>query len=388
MVRPKKLGEVQSLNTQKRDYFSTKYSLKAKAGNGNALQIGQEIYCIPLIANGIYEVDCHKVNPLKEKEGFHSWYHVYIPCKGIDPTTGENIPNATCCALAQEEREKAKELEARGEKYFPIISGRVSRVYLPVLLLGNDVRSKSVGPIPITKLNMTNRDYCFLEFSGGTFRTLIDQFTNDLLNNGRIPYELEGEAKADEILSQLQKHIMKISISAPAGQGGAKHQKIFSFISFTNPNIGAETGAYKQITEGLTRAPKLIAEANEFVTLFESELDTSILTKWTDTELAAYVHGGAVQSNTAREAELRATGMVPQAQATAVPKAEQVVIEDDGDSVFGSTAIEEDDDDMFDGGDISLEEPAPLTNTASAVALEDEDVSFAMDDDEDFFGDE
>ena len=289
--------------------------------------------------------------------------------------------------LAKEESDKATEIKNNGGVYTPLISYKTSRVYLPVLLLGNDVRSKAVGPVPITKLNMTNRDYCFLEFSGGSFRTLIDQFTNDLLNNGRIPYELEGEARADEILAQLQKHIMKISISAPEGKGGAKHKKIFSFISFSNQNIGAETGAYRQITEGLAKAPKLQAEANEFLTLFETELDNSVLVDWTDAELTNYVHGANATNSAAKEAELRATGTAPQTQHTTVPKAEQqIVIEDDGESILNNTSIEDDDDDMFDGSDIALEEPTPVTAQTSSIQLEDDDVSFEMEDDEDFFG--
>ena len=387
MVRPKKLGEVNSLNTKKREFFSSKYSLKAKAGNGEKLQIGQEIYCIPLTANGIYEVECHKVSAKGDRDGFKSWYNCYIPCRGVDPSTGEVIPNATCCMLAKEENDKATEIKNNGGVYTPLISYKTSRVYLPVLLLGNDVRSKAVGPVPITKLNMTNRDYCFLEFSGGSFRTLIDQFTNDLLNNGRIPYELEGEARADEILAQLQKHIMKISISAPEGKGGAKHKKIFSFISFSNQNIGAETGAYRQITEGLAKAPKLQAEANEFLTLFETELDNSVLVDWTDAELTNYVHGANATNSAAKEAELRATGTAPQTQHTTVPKAEQqIVIEDDGESILNNTSIEDDDDDMFDGSDIALEEPTPVIAQTSSIQLEDDDVSFEMEDDEDFFG--
>ena len=180
---------------------------------------------------------------------------------------------------------------------------------------------------------------------------------------------------------------MKISISAPEGKGGAKHKKIFSFISFSNQNIGAETGAYRQITEGLAKAPKLQAEANEFLTLFETELDNSVLVDWTDAELTNYVHGANATNSAAKEAELRATGTAPQTQHTTVPKAEQqIVIEDDGESILNSTSIEDDDDDMFDGSDIALEEPTPVTAPTSSIQLEDDDVSFEMEDDEDFFG--
>lgn len=41
---------------------------------------------------------------------------------------------------------------------------------------------------------------------------------------------------------------------------------------------------------------------------------------------------------------------------------------------------------MFDGSDIALEEPTPVTAQPSSIQLEDDDVSFEMEDDEDFFG--
>ena len=57
MIRPKMLGEVQTLtkSAQTSDFFSSKYSLKKKAGGNDGLVIGQEIYCLPLVKDGIYE---------------------------------------------------------------------------------------------------------------------------------------------------------------------------------------------------------------------------------------------------------------------------------------------------------------------------------------------
>lgn len=381
MVRPKKLGAVQSLSTQNKDFFSTKYSLKAKAGGQSGLVLGQEIYCIPLTANGIYEMNCHQVREKEKNVGFKSMFGTYIPCHGYNDETGEVDPSALCCRLAQEEWDKVKEEEKAGRVYKGLIGSRTSRVYLPVLLLGNDSGSKNAGPIPITKLTMSGRDFCYLEFSKSGFKSLIDMFTNDLLNNGRMAYELEGEARYDEILNQFQKHILKISITKPEGFG--THKKVFSFISFTNPNIGAETNSYRQITEGLTKAPKLQAEVNEFITLFESELE-GILTPWNDFELENYVHNQEV-NQVEKEKQLRATGTPVQPAKVATPKEEQVVIEDDGDTMFGS---DDGDDDLFDGSDeIQLEEPT-TTAPQSTVDIPEDDVSFELEDDEDFFGDE
>ena len=105
--------------------------------------------------------------------------------------------------------------------------------------------------------------------------------------------------------------------------------------------------------------------------------------------MANYVHGVAT---TVDEARLANSGVAPKPQQTAIPKEEQVVIEDDI-----TTSDSDDLDDMFDGeaelDNISLDtEPAKQPVTAGAVSssvdFDDEDMSFSVGDEEDFFGDE
>ena len=382
MVRPKMLGDVQSLtnSAQNKDYFSTKYSLKTKAGGNDGLVIGQEIYCLPLVKDGVYELPTHTVKT-RGQSGFKSKFNTYIICKGVNQETGEYDPNCPCCQLAQEEWDK---YVANGKKGETMISFKASRFYIPVLLLGNTTGSKTAGEVPVSKLTMAGRDFSFLEMSSKAFNELITAFKNDLLNNGRMDYGLEGAALYNEIMRQMTKHILKISINKPDGFG--THKKSYSFVSFENKNIGAETGSYRNITEGLTASKKLQAEVNEFLTLFGNELE-GMLTPWTDIELANYVHG--VANNSAKEEQkLVNSGVAPKAQTASIPKEEQVVIEDD------TVDANDLDDDLFDGesvDDISLDdEPTktPATVGASAsVDVDDEDLSFDMGE-EDFFGDE
>ena len=378
MIRPKKLSNVQSLtnNAQNKDYFSSKYSLRAKAGGNDGLVIGQEIYCIPLIKDGVYELPCHAVKATG-KGGFKSKYTTYIPCKGYNEETGETDTSCTCCRLAQEEWDKFVENGKKGET---LISFKSSRFYIPVLLLGNDTGSKTATNIPISKLTMTGRDFSYVELSQKAFNSMIELFKNDLLNNGRMEYGLEGAELYDELMNQLQKHILKISINKPDGFG--THKKTYSFISFDNKNIGAETNSYRNITEGVSSAKKLQAEIAEFITLFESECE-GMLTPWTDVELEDYVHGTSTSVSSAeKEARVKQAGVPPKQKAPAIPKEEQVVIEEE-DSMFDDEA----DDDLFDAGDdIVLDDSSSVTSEAS-VEVPDEDMSFDMDE-EDFFGDE
>lgn len=378
-MKPKKLGDVQTLvnNTQNKDYFSSKYSLKAKAGGTDGLQFGQEIYCLPLISNGIYELPCHavKVNGTK---GFKSKFTTYIPCHGYNEETGESDGNATCCRLAQEEWDK---YVANGKKGETLISFRSSRFYIPVLLLGNETGSKTATNIPISKLTLTGRDFSYVELSQKAFKGLIEQFKNDLLNNGRMEYGLEGEALYNEIMSQFQKHILKISINKPDGFG--THKKTYSFISFSNKNIGAETGSYDNITRGLTASKKLQAEVAEFITLFENECE-GMLTPWNDVELENYVKGVTTVEQEEKEARIVSSGTVPKNNTSNIPKSEQVVIQNE----LNDFAVDDVDDDLFDdesGADIVLDDK-PNDSTLS-MDIADEDMSFDLEE-EGFFGEE
>ena len=376
-LKPKMLGDVQSLtkSTQTSDFFSSKYSLKKKAGGNDGLIIGQEIYCLPLVKDGIYEIPCHAVKT-KGQKGFKSKFNTYIPCKHV----GDDV-TPVCCQLAQEEWDK---FVANGKKGETLISFKTSRFYIPVLLLGNDTGSKTASNIPVSKLTMSGRDFSYIELSQKAFKDLIETFKNDLVNNGRMAYGLEGAELYNNILLQFQKHILKISINKPDGLG--THKKHYSFVSFENKNIGVETGSYKNITEGLALSKKLQMEVEEYLTLFSNELE-SVLTPWTDVELFNYVRGtNTVDDNK----EALSAGVPPQAVSTPIPKEEQVVIEDDISLDDEVPTMSEGDDDLFDDDGITLDDepaaPSVATTASASVEIKDEDFSFDMD--EDFFGDE
>jgi len=375
MAKPKKLGETQALatNNEGKEYFQSKYSLKNKAGGSEGLVIGQEIYCLPLVKDGVFEFSVHAVKP-RGQQGFkNNKYATYIPCHGVNEETGEYNNTCTCCQLAQQEWDK---FVAGGKKGETIISFKNARYYIPILLLGNESGTKAATNIPVTKLTMTGRDYSYLEFGQKSFNEIITSFKENLVNTGKIEYGLQGADLENAVMAELQKHILKISINKPDGFG--KHKKVFSFIPFENKAIGAETGSYKNITEGLSRAPKLQAEVEEYLTQFATEVD-SFLTDWTDNELSDYINGTRGNSATTRTEQPQHT--------TTIPKEEQVVIEDD--------SIGEFDDDL--GLDDNEEIDIPALETSSAdsavevdnatVGVDDEDLSFDMGE-EDFFGEE
>jgi len=378
MAKPKKLGETQALatNNEGKEYFQSKYSLKNKAGGSEGLVIGQEIYCLPLVKDGVFEFSVHAVKP-RGQQGFkNNKYATYIPCHGVNEETGEYNNTCTCCQLAQQEWDK---FVAGGKKGETIISFKNARYYIPILLLGNESGTKAATNIPVTKLTMTGRDYSYLEFGQKSFNEIITSFKENLVNTGKIEYGLQGADLENAVMAELQKHILKISINKPDGFG--KHKKVFSFIPFENKAIGAETGSYKNITEGLARAPKLQAEVDEYLTKFAEEVD-NFLTDWTDEELINYVNGAKTVTTTA--------SAQPVQTVTAPPKEEQVVIEDntvtttEEDFGFNDDINEEDIDVPTLGAGPS--EPTVAVNNAT-VNVDEDDLSFDMGED-DFFGSE
>lgn len=377
MAKPKKLGETQALatNNDGKEYFKSKYSLKSKAGGSEGLLVGQEIYCLPLVKDGVYEFSVHAVKP-RGQQGFkNNKFATYIPCHGVNEETGEYNNACTCCQLAQQEWDK---FTANGKQGETIISFKNARYYIPILLLGNESGTKSATSIPVTKLTMTGRDYSYLELGQKSFNEIITSFKENLVNTGKIEYGLQEGDLINAIMDELQKHILKISINKPDGFG--KHKKVFSFIPFENKAIGADTGSYKNITEGLARAPKLQAEVDEYLTMFSKEVD-AFLTPWTDEELVSYVNGAKTPSNGAQPAQ-------PTQAVNAPPKEEQVVIEED-------TFSTESDDFGFDENEEDLDVPTLGSNPADAeiavnnatVEVDDDDLSFDMGED-DFFGSE
>lgn len=395
MIKPKMLGAMQSLANSSQgsmDFFSSRYSLKAKAGGADGLIVGQEIYCLPLIRDGIYEIFCHRVKArTKGVDGFKAKFDVYVPCHGHNVETGEFTSNCTCCQLFAEENEKHVAAGKTPETE-PIISYRTSRILIPVLILGNNTGSKTALHVTMQNLTMSGRDFSYLDLSRKGFKEFIEIFKNDLINNGRMEYGLEDDAMFAELMTQLQKHIIKISINKPETVG--THKKHFSFISYANTSIGANTGSYKNITEGLTASKKLQSEVDEFLTLFQNECE-NIFTEWTDQELIDYVHNTGASTSAAFERQVQTSGVVPTVAKASIPKAEQIVIEEDikVDSTVSDVDSEES---FFDGEeatDITLDEvpfptsaPEPVAVGASPVQLTDDDMSFEMGE-EDFFND-
>lgn len=378
MAKPKPIGMTRALNgaDQSQAYFKTTYALNKVMGGQTGLQIGQEIYCLPLVKEGVYEMACHVIKARGTEPnttGFKSKFKNYILCKGYNEDEGTFDESAPCCRIAQDAWAAAN---AHGGE--AVINRHTFRYFIPILVLGNDSGQKTALNIPMTQLTMTGREYSYLELADKTYREIIENFKASLVNSGRIEYNLEGDDLNAAIMSELQKHILKISIQKPTLPKG-KHTKVFSFIPFDNKSIGAATGSYKNITMGLTASKKLIAEAQEFTEKFSVELD-NFFPNYTEEELRDYVFEG--EDSAGAEQTIVQSGVPPKKQEAVVAKEDQIVITEDDDLLTDDLAME-------DGEDLDLDlepEATPAAGvTTSAVDVSDEDLSFDMGD-EDFFG--
>jgi len=370
MVMRKTLGQVLDQQNEKKEYFNSKYAFSKVTG----LKEGMEVYCIPLnLENGLYEVAKHTVKARGPKQGFKGWYNTNIVCKGVHED-GSKDPECLCCKLAQEQYEKYPDTNDYNKR---IISFTSYTTYLPVLILGCVDSSKGALKYPPTKLSIKTYQFSYLEMASTSFtKEILTPFISKLKDDGVISYEAEGEELKAQVMEQLQKTIIKVSANKTEKKN-LPYERTYSFIPFSNQNIGAESDQYKYITQ-YNRVKKVHNDVVDFITLFDSEVD-GLCKDWTDEELLKYVNVDSTRS--AKIEEAVNNGATP-AQAPSTPKEEQVVTTKEPEMIDDDVEF---DDEEF--GDID-DEPKETTSAVQESFEDIDDSDLMMDLDTESFLDE
>lgn len=370
MVMRKPLGQVMDQQTEKKEYFNSKYSFSKVTG----LKEGMEVYCIPLnLENGLYELAKHTVKARGTKNGFKGWYNTNIICKGVNPDGTKN-EDALCCKLAQQEYDKHPDSDDYQKRMMSFTS---YVTYIPVLILGSAGVAKDALKYPPTKLTLKGYQFSYLEMASSSFNSeILTPFINKLKDDGIVSYDAEGDELKQQVMDQLRHTVIKVS--ANKSTKGLPYERSYSFLPFSNTNIGKENDQYKYITN-YTKVSKVNNDVVDFITLFDSEVD-GLCKDWKDEELLKYINEDSVRTQNVKEA-------VESAEAKAsTPKEEQVVTtkQPEEDIMLGEEEIPFGDDEDF--GSIE-DEP-----TESAVKDEEfgdiDESEFSMDLDEDFLDEE
>lgn len=255
---------------------------------------GDDAYFLFLgLEDGFYETPYHRVAPHKVNGVtvglFGSQYAADIKCDGID-AEGNKKPSV-CCELAQKEIERLPEDYAKR-----IISRQYFKVHVPVLVLGNSLNDTSKKSYPVSKVSILNElkkegglTFAFIDMSSNTFKKdVLSTYGKKLKEEGILDYELEEDSEEyfSEILKRLTKTVVKAHGSKQTGLSGTV--KEYSFFPFDNAAIasGSAEGEREAII-GYKENPKIMSQVNEFLALFESEVD-NLLSGCDDKTLLEY----------------------------------------------------------------------------------------------------
>lgn len=353
MVMRVKVEQILDQSEDKKEYFSSKYSI-GKVGD---LKVGKEIYCIPLgLEGGLYQVRRHRVEARGNKKGFKSQFSNWIKCKGYDDE-GNKIEGATCCQLAQEQYDKYPEKNDSAKRLVKFSS---TAVYIPVLVLGYSGLDKEALKIPVSKLTMKNYSFAYLDLSLNAYnQTLIAPLVEKLKNDGLIEYTLTGEELRCEVSEYLRKCLIKVTANQSKSPM-IKYEKSYSFILFDNKNIGAETDQYKYITQ-YNKIQKVHNDIVDYLTLFDVEVN-NLCADWTDDELIQYVNEGT-RSQAIDTVVKEAKPSIPKEQQVVTMASEDLEIDDADDDV----SFSEDSVDDFD----SIDDTPSDSTATETVELDD-----------------
>jgi len=182
-------------SSEKKTYFSSEYSFSKKSGLG----LGVDAYAILLgIEDGYYETRAHRVEGRKvnnQPVGFKGKYAANIVCRGFDEE-GNRIEGATCCQLAQAEKDKFPDQKESNKR---MINFSKAIYHIPVLILSNTETDQS-KKIPPTKLSIKKWEFAYLEFPKSQFDKLLADLKEELVNDGTIDVDLEGPELYDKLL--------------------------------------------------------------------------------------------------------------------------------------------------------------------------------------------
>lgn len=283
---------------EKREYFNKTYSLKNVTGMKKP---GDEAFVILLRPESyLFETEYHTVKEkIRGQVGFKGMYDAKITCKRYDAegNRAEELP--LCCQLADKLFKEAKEV-ARKEaislgkdpdikenlKISSPITFTAIQIYAPLIVLGTtDVDGKP----SVSKLAIKNgrRLFTYLDMNKKSYISEIyDKLKTQLVNSGEIDSELSEEEMAEVMLEKFQTHIIKIT-AIPSKSPRIPYNRDYSFIPFTNKNIGSKSGEYEAIVN-YKKDVDLENDAAKFLSLFEVEVD-NFVKEWTDEELSKYL---------------------------------------------------------------------------------------------------
>lgn len=270
--------------SEKKEFFSSTYSLGKKA---NLKEIGTTAYLIFLgLEGGLYETAKHTVYPKKNgntSEGFQgSKYGKDIICKGHDDC-GNKVEDALCCKYAQEmyDANKADPTKTR------LISFTSYKVDIPCLLLGTSETDETAVSTPPSKVSIKTYDFCYMSMAKNTFnKDIYTALEQKLKDDGVIDYDLEGDELAEELLTQLQNSVVKVT-SVKSDKGLIAYEKTISIIPFSNPNLGKASNEHEAIVN-FRKNQKVMNDISDFMTLFDTEVQ-KLSADWTEAELQTYM---------------------------------------------------------------------------------------------------
>ena len=285
---------------EKKEYFSSKYSLKNVTG---MKKVGDEAFVLLLNPESfMFQLEHHNVKAkIQKKLGFKGIYDTKIICKRYNEEGVKAEEAPMCCTYADDLFKLAKERaieeciklgkDPEVKENLSInspITFSSSIMYVPLIVLGTTETDSAAKPT-IAKLAINNgrRLFAYLEMNKKSYISEIyNGLKEQLANSGEIDSELEGEELVNVMLAKLKTNIIKVT-AVPAKSPRIPFQRSYSFVSFANTNIGKKSNEYEAIIN-YEKDVELKKESANFLDLFESEVD-NFIKDWTEEELTTYL---------------------------------------------------------------------------------------------------
>lgn len=360
------------LSTKKSEYFASTYKF-SKVTN---FDIDSDVYVIPLgLETGYYETPCHSINPHKvngQTIGYNgSTFQVYVKCNGRDEEG--NKQDSLCCQLAQLCKEKYPTKEESGKRIIGMCSDRVQ---LPVLVLGNSLKEQKKS-YPISKVAILNDlhsegglKFAYLDLSSYTFgKEIVKAYGTKLKEEGILDYDMDDNSEEffEEMRKRLSETVIKVHGTSKNGFKAAMRE--YSFFPFSNPAIASQSPeGEREAIIGYRKNTEIMAKINEFLTLFDVEVD-NIIQSWDEKSLQEYF-------NSAMGLDLK-TGAPKETTEPEQPEQPQERVQMVGE-LSNSDEAELD----ADLSNLDSEEPEPATSAIDFEYNEDEGDFFNEDEDQ------
>lgn len=379
----------------KKEFFAEKYKFSKVVKD---FKPDSECYVLFLgLEDGYYETPCHTVVPYKDGDQFIGLngnnYSTTIKCGGIDES-GNKVPSL-CCELADRERKRCSDYKDR------IISGRTSKIHVPILILGNSLQEKK-DIYPVFKVSILNSlnsveglRFAYLEMASSSFKNdILKAFGSKLKEMGVVDYEMDEESEEYYDLVRLNLSKAVIKIKGTAKQGFQATLKSFSFYPFSDPSIasGSPQGEREAIIN-YKKNNQIMEKVQEYLTLFNTEVDHLLFTK-ADKDLQLY-YDSAIKAITGKEAVPAAQPVEqkiefvtqPQTQSQPQPQLATVGAPVANTQAQQSTASVASRSDAEIQAMINSEVLAPKQEPAQAeIPLEEDVIEFNTEGDDEFFG--